>query len=145
MLHDRLKPTLVTALGTSSLAILMATIIYHRSAFRATPDFVAVALWQLAIWLPWVALSPVIGWLNRRFTLQTMGAVAWFFVHLLFALVIATAHTGWFFQVSDQFSPYHGVAGTKYGAFAYFFIYGIDKLNTQPKQIWAAIAYHAAA
>lgn len=123
MTIDRLRPTLVIALATAGLAILMATIIYHRAASHATPGFVAVAMWQLMIWLPWVALAPLVDRINQRFRLQTIGAVTWLLLQLLFAIVFAAVHSLWFFQVSDYLSPYRGVPGTKYGAFAYFFIY----------------------
>jgi len=123
MLRESVKISLLTVIGTAILAVAMAVTIYYRASHRASPDFLDVASWQLAIWLPWTIFAALAGHLERRFDLSKMHIANWFTVHFGLAILIAGAHAVWFFHISNYVSPYYGLSGTRYGVFAYFFIF----------------------
>ncbi len=107
-----------------ALAILMAAIITLRAAHRpGAPDFPAVLMWQAVIWLPWAAGALLVPFLASRYSFAACRLPVWLGIHVFLSLLFATAHTIWFVGVSDYFSPYRFVAGTKFGVFAYFFIF----------------------
>jgi len=107
-----------------ALAILMAAIITLRAAHRpGAPGFPSVLVWQVVIWLPWAAGALLVPFLATRYSLVAFRLPVWLGIHAFLSLLFATAHTLWFVEVSDHFSPYRFVAGTKFGVFAYFFIF----------------------
>lgn len=74
---------------------------------RPVPPSASVSLigWmflsQLAIWLSWVALAPMVLWLRRRFPLER-SALRWALpVHVLAIAVLCLAHAGITFLLTD--------------------------------------------
>lgn len=111
-----LKPikTWETILVVAGVAFLMAVLIWERASW----DNIHVAFWdtlswQLLVWLPWLAIIPLIG-ISVDHALRA---------HLLRATALITAHYFWFRWISSQFSPFVGHPDTLYGVFAYFFLF----------------------
>ncbi len=126
--HARLptwaRSTALCALCVAALASTLAAIIYWRVRDEAgTPNLPAVVLWQLAVWAPWIVLAPAVRWLSAQLPFRGLGRVRWLAIHAAASILAAAAHLLWYFPVSDAISPYHGLAGTKYGAYAWFFIF----------------------
>lgn len=51
-------------------------------------------LWQLAIWLAWVALAPVVLWLRRRWPIERGAWKRALPVHLVAVILLCAAHSG---------------------------------------------------
>ena len=138
--HGNLLPraTRAIAVATGVAAVLAAIISWRASHKAGAPAFLPVLGWQLLVWAPWLVLGPGVEYLGRRFSYSALHPLVWAGVHLAAALAVAMAHLFWYYRVSDALSPYYGVAGTKYGAFAYFFIFWflIDLLL-----FWALLAW----
>lgn len=112
------------ALSVASLAGVLAAIIHWRVGERAgAPGFLPVFLWQLAVWAPWILLAPAVRWLAVRFPIPRLQPAGWITLNAVASLLAASAHLLWYFLLSDVVSPYHDVPGTKYGVFAWFFIF----------------------
>ncbi len=106
------------------LAALMAAVIAWRVSHRpGAPALPPILGWQLVVWLPWIGYYYAVRHLVRRFgTYQdaTTAGLAW---HLLGAVLVATTHLVWFWQTSSLMSPFLGLPGTRYGVYAFFFIF----------------------
>ena len=108
----------------AALAILMATIIHVRASGKpGVPNLLPVVVWQLAVWSPWIIFGWLMARLANRYPYGSVNSVKWITLHAGAAISISTAHLFWYWTLSDTFSPYHGVVKTKYGVFAYFFIF----------------------
>ena len=110
--------------GVAAIAGIMAIAIAWRVSHR--PDaapFLPILAWQALIWLPWVALYYAVRYLVRRLgTYQ--DAPPWGLVmHGVGATLIASTHLIWFWQVSSHTSPFLGLPGTRFGAYAFFFVF----------------------
>ena len=111
-------------LSVAALAGALAAIIHWRVGERAgAPEFLPVFLWQLAVWAPWILLAPAVRWLSARFPIARLQLAGWVAFNAAASLLTAVTHLLWYFLVSDAISPYHGFPGTKYGAYAWFFIF----------------------
>lgn len=111
-------------IGVCLLAAVMASAIAWRVAGRpGAPSFLPILLWQAAVWLPWVGYLYAVRFLARRADLardRTLSNVA---LHVLAALAVAVSHLAWYSQVSDFGSPLKGLPGTKFGVYAFFFVF----------------------
>lgn len=111
-------------LSVAALASAFAAVVYWRVRSRAgMPEFPPVLLWQLAVWAPWILLAPAVRGLSVQFPIHRLRVPGWLAFHATASLLAAAAHLLWYFLVSDAISPYHGLPGTKYGAYAWFFIF----------------------
>ena len=110
--------------GVGVIAGVMAIAIAWRVAHR--PDavpFLPILGWQVLIWLPWVALYYVVRSFVRRFGTYQDASPAGLVMHAIGAVLIATVHLIWFWQVSSRASPFLGLPGTRFGAYAFFFVF----------------------
>ena len=73
----------------SVLPILAASQIYLDSSLQPQPSFTTVLQRQLWIWLPWVALTPVIFTMGRRFPLDGDNKSKYLWAHFLAAAVVS--------------------------------------------------------
>ena len=106
------------------LAVLVATAIYWREDEpRSEISYFSVLLWQLAIWLPWLIALPVIRYLLLDGPKSAGSKEGVFQAVILVVMVVL--HWGWFYSISDAFSPYLGYPHTAYGVYPYFFIFWI--------------------
>lgn len=122
--QDLRSPASRAIVIATGVASLLAAIVSWRASHKAgTPPFVPVLGWQLLVWLPWLAFAPLIEYLGRRVAYSSFPPPIWLGLHLLVSITVSAVHLLWYYRVSDAWSPYHGVAGTKYGVFAYFFIF----------------------
>ncbi len=111
-------------LGTAGLSLILAVIIYLRANYDdQVVSFGAVFAWQFAVWLPWVLLAIIVRRLAQTFPYASFSPATWLLIHFVGAMSVAIVHYAWYFYISDNFSPYHGLENTKYGVFAWFFIF----------------------
>jgi len=111
-------------IGVCLLAAIMASAIAWRVAGRpGAPSFMPVLLWQVAVWLPWVGYFYAAGFLARRADLARDRTLFSIFLHTLAALAVAVSHLAWYSQVSEFGSPLKGLPGTKFGVYAFFFVF----------------------
>ncbi|NCF74221.1 MAG: hypothetical protein GWP67_12045 [Gammaproteobacteria bacterium] len=110
--------------GVCSVAGVMAIAIAWRVAHR--PDaasFVPILGWQLLIWLPWIGFYYVVGYLVRRLGTYQDASLLGLILHVFAAVLIASIHLVWFWLVSSRTSPFLDLPGTRFGAFAFFFVF----------------------
>jgi hypothetical protein len=110
--------------GVGVIAGVMAVAIAWRVAHR--PDaasFLPILGWQVLIWLPWVGLYYVVRYFVRRLGTYQDASLLGLVLHVLAALLIASTHLIWFWQVSSHASPFLDVPGTRFGAYAFFFVF----------------------
>lgn len=104
------------------LPIVMAAAIAWRIADRpGTPALLPILAWQAAVWLPWVAYLYAIDRLARRTV--SLPAPARALAHGVAALIVAASHLAWYWQVSSLASPLAGLSDTKFGVYAFFFVF----------------------
>lgn len=110
--------------GVVTVATVMAAAIAWRVAYRPEAEaFLPILGWQLLVWLPWVGLYYVVRFLVRRLgTLQDATLVG-LVLHVMAAILIASIHLVWYWQVSSHVSPFIDAPGTRFGAFAFFFVF----------------------
>jgi len=124
----------VAALGSAFAGVIC----WRVRGQPGMPGFLSVLAWQLVVWAPWILLAPAVRWLSVRFPIHRLQWPGWLAFHAAASLLAAAAHLLWYFLVSDALSPYHDLRGTKYGVFAWFFIfwYLLDLLL-----YWAILAF----
>lgn len=110
--------------GVGTIAGVMAVAIAWRVAHRPqAPSFLPILGWQLLIWVPWVGYYYGVRYLVRRLGTYQDATLAGLVLHVLAALLIASTHLVWFWQVSSHVSPFLDAPGTRFGAFAFFFVF----------------------
>lgn len=110
--------------GVVAIAGTMAVAITWRVAHRPeAASFFPIFGWQALVWLPWIGLYYVVRFFVRRLGTYQDASVPGLVLHVLAALLIAAAHLVWFWQVSSRTSPFLGVPGTRFGAYAFFFVF----------------------
>jgi len=102
------------------MAIAIAWRVAHRPD---APALLPIAGWQLLVWLPWIGYYYVVRYLVRRLGTYQDATLAGLVLHVLAALLIATSHLIWYWQVSSLASPFLEVPGTRYGVYAFFFVF----------------------
>ena len=110
--------------GVAVIAGVMAVAIAWRVAHR--PDavsFFPILGWQVMIWLPWVGFYYAVRLFVRRLGTYQDASLLGLMLHVLAALSIASTHLIWFWQVSSRTSPFLDVPGTRFGAYAFFFVF----------------------
>jgi len=111
-------------IGVCTIAVVMAIAIAWRVAHRPdAPALLPIAGWQLLVWLPWIGYYYVVRYLVRRLGTYQDATLAGLVLHVLAALLIATSHLIWYWQVSSLASPFLEVPGTRYGVYAFFFVF----------------------
>jgi hypothetical protein len=75
------------------------------------------------VWLPWVGYYYVVRFLVRRLGTYQDATLAGLVLHVLAALLIAASHLTWYWQASSLTSPFLGFPETRYGAYAFFFVF----------------------
>lgn len=117
-----LPPALRFAPWVLLLAAVMAGLIAWRIAHRPdTPSLLPLLLWQIVVWMPWLGYYPAIGWLSDR--TASAGPLASTALHASAAVAVAVSHLAWYWQASSLLSPLRGLPETKYGAYAFFFVF----------------------
>ncbi len=98
------------------LFLVMSIGIYFRE-LENNPHvpYLAVAFWQLMLWMPWVLIDNTIKQARIYFENK------WFIYGL--CLLLAGLHVLYFVFYSTFFSPYVGAINSKYGVYPYFFIF----------------------
>ena len=115
---------LKAVLGVCLLAATMGSAIAWRVASRPdAPTLLPVLLWQMVVWLPWMGYFYAIKSLAKRIDPLRDATLANIAVHALAAVLIATSHLAWYWQVSDIGSPLRGLPNTKFGVYAFFFVF----------------------
>jgi len=110
--------------GVCTIAVVMALAIAWRVAHRPdAPTLLPIAGWQLLVWLPWVGYYYAVRYLVRRLGTYQDATLAGLVLHVLAALLIAASHLVWFWQVSSLTSPFLDYPDTRFGAFAFFFVF----------------------
>lgn len=110
--------------GVGTVAGVMAAAIAWRVAHRpeAAP-FLPILGWQSLVWLPWVGFYYAVRYLVRRLGTYQDATLVGLVLHVVAALAIASIHLAWYWQVSSHVSPFLGVPGTRFGAYAFFFVF----------------------
>jgi len=105
--------------------VLAATTSIRIRAWPDTPGFPSILLWQLMVWLPWAPATALVFRLSDRLPIARRR---WFTIpaHAAISLGLALAHAAYFFGLSAQFSPFLGLPLTKYGAYAFFFLFWVQ-------------------
>lgn len=110
--------------GVVAIAGTMAVAIAWRVAHRPEAvSFVPILGWQMLIWLPWVGLYHVVRYFVRRLGTYQDASLTGLVLHAMAALLIASTHLLWFWQISSHTSPFLDVPGTRFGAYAFFFVF----------------------
>ncbi|HZD53251.1 MAG TPA: hypothetical protein VE175_09395 [Woeseiaceae bacterium] len=111
-------------LGACLIAVLMGVAIAWRIADRSgAPGPVPILIWQSAVWLPWIGYFHLIRVLaGRRAPLRAPG-FAGAALHGVLALAVAASHLLWYWKVSDLVSPLRGMPHTRFGVYAFFFVF----------------------
>ena len=111
-------------IGVTTVAGMMAAAIAWRVADRPiSASLLSIFGWQLLVWLPWVGYFFVVRYLVRRLGTYQDASLAGMALHIIAALLIATSHLVWYWQVSSHISPFLGAPKTRYGAYAFFFVF----------------------
>ena len=136
-LHPGLERNLLQSLGTAAaLALVMSAAIGWRIAERpGAPSLLPILAWQAAVWSPWIVYYPAIRRLaGLAVPVPPLGAAL---VHGFAACAVAASHLAWYWQVSAVASPLAGLPDTKFGVYAFFFVFWflIDLL------LYAALAF----
>ena len=110
--------------GIGTISVVMAVAIAWRVAHRPeAAAFLPILGWQLLIWLPWVGYYYAVRYLVRRLGTYQDATLAGLMLHVLAALLIASTHLAWYWQVSSHTSPFLDVPGTRFGAYPFFFVF----------------------
>jgi len=110
--------------GVCTVAGVMAAAIAWRVAHRPeAAAFLPILGWQLLVWLPWVGFYYTVRYLVRRLGTYQDASLVGLVLHVLAALLIASTHLIWFWQVSSHTSPFLDMPGTRFGAYAFFFVF----------------------
>jgi hypothetical protein len=110
--------------GVSTVAVVMAVAIAWRVAHKSqAASFLPILGWQLLIWLPWVGFYYAVRYLVRRLGTFQDATPAGLILHVFAALLITSTHLVWFWQVSSRASPFLDAPGTRFGAYAFFFVF----------------------
>lgn len=111
-------------IGVATIAGVMALAITWRVAHRPEAQpLLPVLGWQLLVWLPWVGYYYVVRFLVRRLGTYQDATLPGLGMHALAATLVAMSHLAWFWQISQLASPFLGVSGTRYGVYAFFFVF----------------------
>ena len=111
-------------IGVGTVAGVMAAAIAWRVAHRpGAPTLFPIIGWQILVWLPWVGYYYAVRYLVRRMGTYQDATLAGLVLHVLAALLIAITHLAWYWQVSSLASPFLEAEGTRYGVFAFFFVF----------------------
>lgn len=103
-----------------SIALVLGALIYWREySSREQVNIFSVILWQLVIWTPWIGGFFVLKKIHQKKARTSVGRLLPFLIGLL----LIVAHFGWFFVVSNNFSPYLDFEGSRFGVYRYFFIF----------------------
>ena len=122
--NSKVRGLLRVFLGVCTIAGVMAIAITWRVAHRPdAPTLLPIAWWQLLVWLPWVGYYYAVRYLVRRLGTYQDATLAGLVLHVLAALLIAGSHLIWFWQVSIFTSPFLDYPDTRFGAFAFFFVF----------------------
>lgn len=110
--------------GVITVAGVMAAAITWRVAHRPeAAAFLPILGWQLLVWLPWIGFYYAVRQLVRRLGTYQDATLVGLVLHVFAALMIASAHLAWYWQVSSHVSPFLDAPGTRFGAFAFFFVF----------------------
>jgi hypothetical protein len=110
--------------GVSMIAGVMAVAIAWREAYGSEAvAFLPILGWQLLVWLPWVGIYYVVRYLIRRLGTYQDASLIGLVLHVFAAILIASTHLAWYWQVSSNASPFLDAPGTRFGAYAYFFVF----------------------
>ena len=110
--------------GVGLIAAVMAAAIAWRVARRpGAASFLPILGWQLLIWLPWVGFYYAVRTLVRRLGTYQDASLLGLLLHVLAAVLIASTHLVWFWQVSSHTSPFLDLPGTRFGVYAFFFVF----------------------
>ena len=121
---SRIRGLLRVLLGVSAIAVVMAIAIAWRVAHRPdAPTLLPIARWQLLVWLPWVGYYYAVRYLVRRLGTYQDATLPGLVLHVFAALFIAASHLIWFWQASSLTSPFLDYPDTRFGAFAFFFVF----------------------
>lgn len=119
-----------TVVGVSLLAAVMAiairwrvSVLFCADAQLSLPAIYSIFLWQFFVWLPWIGYYRLFLVLADRYPPVANRAGKWLFCHILAAAVVAGTHLVWFWGVSNIVSPFREFPETRYGAFAFFFVF----------------------
>lgn len=113
-----------TVIGVFLLAVIMASAITWRVASTpGAPSLLPVLLWQVIVWLPWAGYFYAVKYLTKRVDPLGNASTGNVTAHVAAALLIAGSHLVWYWQVSDFGSPLRGLPNTRYGAYAFFFVF----------------------
>src|SRR5210317_2366103 len=89
--------------GVITVASVMAAAIAWRVAHRPeAADFLPILGWQLLVWLPWVGFYYAVRLLVRRLGTYQDASLLGLLLHVLAAVLIASTHLVWFWQVSSH-------------------------------------------
>jgi len=110
--------------GACTIAGVMAIAIAWRVAHRPdAPALLPILGWQLLVWLPWVGYYYAVRFVVRRLGTYQDATLTGLALHVLAALLIAISHLTWFWRVSSLTSPFLGFPETRFGAYAFFFVF----------------------
>ena len=110
--------------GVVTVAVVMAAAIAWRVAHRPeAAAFLPILGWQLLVWLPWAGLYYAVRYLVRRLGTYQDARLTGLVLHVLAAILIASIHLAWYWQVSSHVSPFLDAPGTRFGVFAFFFVF----------------------
>jgi len=125
-MDPRSKKRFLTSCGAlAGIVLLVAGTIYLRVvilADRPVATFWEILVWQAASWLPWLLVTSTLTLpFGARFRelLRTWNLAA----HIVAAVIVASASTLWFKLVSENISPFLDLETTRFGVFAWFFIF----------------------
>jgi len=111
-------------IGVCTIAAVMAVAITWRVAHRPdAPALLPIAGWQFLVWLPWVGYYYVVRYLVRRLGTYQDATLTGLVLHVFAALLVATTHLVWYWQASSLTSPFLGYPETRFGAYAFFFVF----------------------
>ena len=122
-LQPILERNLLQSLGmAAALALVMSAAIGWRIAERpGAPALLPILAWQAAVWSPWIVYCPAIRRLaGLAFSIPPLRRAL---VHGLAACAVAASHLAWYWQVSSVASPLAGLPDTKFGVYAFFFVF----------------------
>lgn len=121
--HPGLERNLLQSFGmAAALAVVMGTAVAWRVAERpGAPSLLPILAWQAAVWLPWIAYYHAIDRLAGLCApaASLRGALT----HGFAACAVAASHLAWYRQVSIIASPLAGLPDTKFGVYAFFFVF----------------------
>ena len=123
VIHPALERNLLQSLGmAAALALVMSAAIGWRIAERpGAPSLLPILAWQVAVWLPWIVYYPLI----RRLAglVVPVAPLGGALMHGFAASAVAASHLAWYWQVSTVASPLAGLPDTKFGVYAFFFVF----------------------